>query len=195
MSAASPSERDPSVAAVPASTDPRDPEAAGTGTDEPGAAKSGPGSIVAGGILLLAGAVLLAQSVTTAVDNGVTLGGPTLAPVIVTGLWVVVASAYLVGRIRERGAVAVAVDRMSWHTPVFLLVALVGYSVVLKYTVVGYVLSTIVFVLLSARLLSTKPWRAVIVRDLSTAIGLSLAIYLVFTRLLGIALPAGVLPL
>lgn len=194
MSAATPSERDPS-AAESAATDRQDPEAAGTGADEPGAARTGPGSTVAGGILLAVGAALLARSVTIAADNGVTLGGPTLAPIIVTGLWVVVASAYLVGRIRERAATALAVDRMSWHTPVFLLVALIGYSVVLKYTVVGYVLSTIVFVLVSARLLSTRPWRAVIVRDLSTAIGLSLGIYLVFTRLLGIALPAGVLPL
>ena len=32
-------------------------------------------------------------------------------------------------------------------------------------------------------------------RDVVVAVGLSVAIYLVFTRLLGIALPAGVLPL
>ncbi len=167
--------------------------AAGNGAGEP-AAGTGPGPIVVGGILLAAGAALLARSVTAAADNGVTLGGPTLAPIIVTGLWVVVAAAYLAGRIRARGPVA-EVARMSWHTPVLLLVALVGYSVVLKYTVIGYVLATIVFVLLSARLLSSRPWRAVIVRDLATAVGLSLGIYLVFTRLLGITLPAGVLPL
>ena len=37
--------------------------------------------------------------------------------------------------------------------------------------------------------------REVIVRDVVVAVGLSLGIYLVFTRLLGIVLPAGVLPL
>jgi putative tricarboxylic transport membrane protein len=44
-------------------------------------------------------------------------------------------------------------------------------------------------------LLNTRPVREVIVRDVIVAVGLSVTIYLVFTRLLGIVLPAGVLPL
>jgi putative tricarboxylic transport membrane protein len=87
------------------------------------------------------------------------------------------------------------VPATTWRTPAFLLVALIVYAVVLKYTVVGYVLSTVAFVLVAARLMSTRPLREVIVRDLLTAVGLSVGIYLVFTRLLGIVLPAGVLPL
>ncbi|MET7423037.1 tripartite tricarboxylate transporter TctB family protein [Dactylosporangium sp. NPDC005555] len=192
MSAVTPSEREPS-AVGPGVPDPQDPEAAGVGTAEPGAATAGPGPLVAGAVLLLAGAALLAMSIASAVQSGVTLGGPTLAPIIVTGLWVVVALAYLAGRIRARG-----IGRgipMTWRTPALLLVALVGYSVMLKYTVVGYVLSTMLFVLVAARLMSTRPLRTVIVRDLMTAVGLSLGIYLLFTRLLGIVLPAGVLPL
>jgi putative tricarboxylic transport membrane protein len=76
-----------------------------------------------------------------------------------------------------------------------LAAALLGYALVLKYTVVGYVIATAVFFVVAARLLSTRRVRDVIVRDLVVAVALSLGIYLAFTRLLGISLPAGVLPL
>jgi putative tricarboxylic transport membrane protein len=66
---------------------------------------------------------------------------------------------------------------------------------VLKYTVVGYVLATSVFFFGAARLLGNGDGRGAILRDAIVAIGLSLVIYLVFTRLLGIGLPSGVLPL
>ncbi|WP_460494705.1 tripartite tricarboxylate transporter TctB family protein [Dactylosporangium cerinum] len=146
-------------------------------------------------MLLTVGVALLWQAIAAGVDSGVTLGGPTLAPIVVTGLWVMVALWYLLDAVRKRATAAGAPATVAWRTPVFLLAALIVYAIVLKYTVVGYVLSTAVFVLVSARLLSTRPIRAVIVRDLVTAVGLSLGIYLVFTRLLGIVLPAGVLPL
>ncbi|GAA3214831.1 tripartite tricarboxylate transporter TctB family protein [Dactylosporangium siamense] len=153
------------------------------------------GPLAVGGLLLAVGAVLLWRAVAAGVDSGITLGGPTLAPIVVTGLWVAVALWYLLEAVRKRAVATGQPAAVAWRTPVLLLAALIGYAIVLKYTVVGYVLSTAVFVLISARLLSTRPVRAVIVRDLVTAVGLSLGIYLVFTRLLGIVLPAGVLPL
>jgi putative tricarboxylic transport membrane protein len=156
---------------------------------------SSSGPLAVGAVLLLTGFTLLWQAVSAGTDNGVTLGGPTLAPIVVTGLWVVVAAWYLLEAVRKRIAGPDRLERGAWRTPALLLVALIVYSVVLKYTVLGYVLATVVFVLVSARLLSTRPWREVIVRDVSTAVGLSLGIYLLFTRLLGIVLPAGVLPL
>ncbi|MEU4626453.1 tripartite tricarboxylate transporter TctB family protein [Actinoplanes sp. NPDC023801] len=161
----------------------------------PAAEPSASGPVAVGAVLLLAGFTLLWQAVSTAAGNGVTLGGPTLAPLVVTGLWVVVAAWYLLDAVRKRVAAPEHLGRAAWRTPALLLVALIVYSVVLKYTVLGYVLATAAFVLVSARLLSTRPWREVIVRDLATAAGLSLGIYLIFTRLLGIVLPAGVLPL
>lgn len=140
-----------------------------------------------GAALLLAGVALFIQAILAGQERGIDLGSPTLAPIIVTGLWVAVALGYLLSR---------PVVRLSLSkTPFLLLAVLIGYAFVLKYTVVGYVLATMVFILVAARLLSTRPWREVVIRDVSVAIGLSLAIYLVFTRLLGIALPAGVLPL
>jgi putative tricarboxylic transport membrane protein len=180
MSVDTPSEREPVA-----------PGSADTGTEAPGVASTTLGPLVTGGLLLVVGVVLLTQAVRVGMENGVTLGGPTLAPIIVTGLWVLVALAFLMGRLRDR---AMIVPATTWRTPAFLLVALIVYAVVLKYTVVGYVLSTVAFVLVAARLMSTRPLREVIVRDLLTAVGLSVGIYLVFTRLLGIVLPAGVLP-
>ncbi|GAA4974015.1 tripartite tricarboxylate transporter TctB family protein [Actinoplanes utahensis] len=166
---------------------------AGAATPEVATASSGPR--VAGTVLLLIGVALLWQAVDAGIDTGVPLGGPTLAPILVTGLWVVVAVAYLIDALRKRAADDGPADLRSWIRPVLLLAALIGYAVVLKYTVLGYVLATTVFVLAGARLLETRPVREVIVRDLVTAIGLALGIYLLFTRLLGIVLPAGVLPL
>ncbi|WP_327003470.1 tripartite tricarboxylate transporter TctB family protein [Dactylosporangium sp. NBC_01737] len=172
------------TAATPPVPEDAPPEASSTTT-------SGP--LIVGGLLLAVGAVLLWQAVAAGVDNGVTLGGPTLAPIVVTALWVAVALWYLLEAARKRAKSEAGT--VAWRTPLFLLVALIVYAVVLKYTVLGYVLSTAAFVLVSARLLSTRPIRAVIVRDLVTAAALSVGIYLVFTRLLGIVLPAGVLPL
>jgi putative tricarboxylic transport membrane protein len=172
--------------------DPAHPPGAPAG---PEAEPSASGPLAVGAVLLLTGFTLLWQAVSAGIDNGVTLGGPTLAPIVVTGLWVVVAAWYLLEAVRKRAYAGEATPIAAWRTPALLLVALIVYSVVLKYTVLGYVLSTVVFVLVSARLLSTRPWREVIVRDLATAAGLSLGIYLLFTRLLGIVLPAGVLPL
>jgi putative tricarboxylic transport membrane protein len=161
----------------------------------PEAEPSASGPLAVGAVLLVAGVTLLWQAVTTGIDNGVALGGPTLAPIVVTGMWVVVASWYLLDAVRKRITGPDRIERKAWRSPALLLVALICYSVVLKYTVLGYVLATVAFVLVSARLLSSRPWREVIVRDVATAVCLSVGIYLLFTRLLGIVLPAGVLPL
>jgi putative tricarboxylic transport membrane protein len=161
---------------------------------------------IAAGVLLLAGIGLFAQATVAAAERGVELGGPALAPLIVTGLWVAVSAAYAVQAFKAgegeqakagEGEQAKAGEgeklQANWRTPLLLLGVLVAYAVVLKYTVVGYVLATAAFFFGAARLLQGD--RDSMVRDASVAIGLSLAIYLVFTRLLSIALPSGVLPL
>ncbi|GAA1360677.1 tripartite tricarboxylate transporter TctB family protein [Catellatospora chokoriensis] len=162
-------------------------------THNPGAAKAAPGPIVAGGLLFAVGALLFAQALALAAERGYAPSGPALAPVIVTGLWVLVSLGYLAESIKSRAVPAEGGG--SWRTPLLLLAALIVYALVLKYTVTGYVLATAAFVLATARLLSTRPVREVVFRDLLVAAGLSVGIYLVFTRLLGIVLPAGVLPL
>lgn len=158
----------------------------------PQEAASGPvvGPRVAAGVLLAAGIGLLVNAIMAAAEDGVTLGGPRLAPLIVTGGWVLLAAIHLV-----RQLAAPEGRRFVASTPLLLVAALVGYALVLKYTVAGYVLATTLFFLAAAKLLSTRPVREFLVRDVIVAVALSLAIYLAFTRLLGISLPAGVLPL
>jgi putative tricarboxylic transport membrane protein len=156
------------------------------------AASGGPviGPRVAGGVLLAAGILLFVNAIGAAVQDGVTLGGPRLGPLIVTGGWVVLAAVYCV-----RQVVAPEGGRFVISTPLMLMAGLVAYALVLKYTVVGYVIATALVFLFVARLLNTHGVRDFIVRDLVVAVALSLGIYLAFTRLLGISLPAGVLPL
>jgi putative tricarboxylic transport membrane protein len=191
------------------------------------------GPRVIGALLLAAGLYLLVGAVQAASEGGLVLDGPRLAPIVVTGGWVVVAAIYLVrqlvtpyadyppaagdppaggppaagdppagepapaGAPSPAGAPAVSDLRTGARssTSLMLLVALVGYAFALKYTVLGYVIATAAFFLVAARLLSTRPLREVILRDALVAIGLSLTIYLAFTRLLDISLPQGVFPL
>jgi putative tricarboxylic transport membrane protein len=167
---------------------------------EPASPEVGPvAGVVAGVVLVLAGVALFVRALIVGIDRGITLGGPTTAPIVVTALWVAVAIAYLVTRLlawrRLASSPPAEVADVRWRTPFLLLAALVGYAVVLKYTIVGYVLATVIFYVACSLLLNTRPIREVIVRDVIVAVGLSVTIYLVFTRLLGIVLPAGVLPL
>jgi len=165
----------------------------------PAAAPSGHlGPRIAAVVVLLAGAGLLVRAIQDAVQYGVTVEGPRLAPLIVTGGWVALAVAYTIqcwsAKKAEAETAAEPVPRPSWLVPAGLMAALVAYALVLEYTVVGYVPSTAVFFVIAARLLSTRPVREVILRDTVVALGLSLVIYVAFTRFLDIQLPAGVLP-
>lgn len=164
-------------------------------------ARTAPGPLIAGIVLCAAGLALFVQAVGDWQDSSRELGSPATAPLIVTGLWTVVAVSYVVSVLKDRLPPDEEHDhstnppRVRWHTPGLLLAALTVYAVVLKYTVAGYILATAVFFFVSARLLSVRPWREVVVRDTAVAIGLPVVIYLLFTRVLGITLPAGVLPL
>ena len=167
--------------------------------DEPSRAEASPlAGLAAGAVLVAAGLALFTRAVLVGAEDGITLGGPTFAPVVVTGLWVVVAVAYLgtqVAAWRRRVPRPATAARPTWRVPILLMGLLVAYAFVLKYTAVGYVLATVAFYVGSAQLLSTRPVRQVIVRDAIVGVVLSLTIYLAFTKLLGIVLPAGVLPL
>jgi len=153
--------------------------------------------LAAGVVLVAAGLALFTRALLVGADRGITLGGPTSAPIVVTGLWVVVAVVYLGTRVAawRRRVPRPAAARPTWRVPILLLGLLVAYAFVLKYTAVGYVFATVLFYVGAAALLSTRPVREVIVRDAIVGVVLSLAIYLAFTKLLGIVLPAGVLPL
>lgn len=148
------------------------------------------GPRVAAGVVLAAGLVLLADAVQGVVEDGLALGGPRLTPLIVACGWVVLAVLYLIKQLIAPEGQTIAV-----RTPVMLIIVLVAYALVLKYSVVGYIIATAAFFFITARLLSVRPLREVVVRDVSVAVLLSVGIYLAFVHLLGIALPGGVLPL
>ncbi|GIF74462.1 tripartite tricarboxylate transporter TctB family protein [Asanoa siamensis] len=166
---------------------------------EPGRPEASPlAGLAAGVVLVAAGLALFARALVVGADRGVTLGGPTFAPLVVTGLWVVVAGLYLGTQVvawRRRTPATDDGPRPAWRAPLLLLALLVTYAFVLKYTAVGYVLATLAFYIGAAQLLSTRPFREVIARDAIVGLALSLTVYLAFTKLLGIVLPAGVLPL
>jgi hypothetical protein len=75
----------------------------------------------------------------------------------------------------------------SARTPAFLVAALVTYSASLR--PVGYVVATAIFLPVAAFLLgSRKP-----IRDIAVGLVMSVAVFLVFHRILGIHLPSGLL--
>jgi putative tricarboxylic transport membrane protein len=75
-----------------------------------------------------------------------------------------------------------------WQRPVIMLAALAVYAVLLE--PLGYVLSTVFIAAVTLRILRVISWKMII---LSSVI-LSVSVYVLFTRLLGVELPAGILP-
>ena len=135
--------------------------------------------------LLLVGIGLLIAAISAA-GGDFSPQGPRLAPVLVTGGWVVIAAIYLV-RFRP---VSREDDRpVGWLAPLGVVGCLVGFAVILEYA--GFVVSAFLFIIAVSRVLGSRS----LVRDVIVALVLPLAIYFAFTRLLDIFLPAGVFPL
>lgn len=134
--------------------------------------------------LLLAGVGLLVAALTAA-DGDFSPQGPRLAPVLVTGAWVVIAAVYLLRYRSQR----TETEPAGWLQPAGVAACLVGFAVALEYA--GFVVSAFLFVVAVSRVLGSRS----LVRDLIVAVVLPLAVYFAFTRLLDIFLPAGVFPL
>ncbi|MGW4947322.1 tripartite tricarboxylate transporter TctB family protein [Actinoplanes sp. NPDC004185] len=144
------------------------------------------GGVVLAGGLVLAGVGLLWSAVSAA-DGDVGLQSPRLAPVVISAAWVVVALAYLVAQLRTREAPPE--EEPGWWSPAGVVASLVGFAVALEYA--GFVVSAAAFVVVVSRVLGSRH----LVRDVIVAVLLPTAVYLAFTRLLDIFLPAGVFPL
>jgi putative tricarboxylic transport membrane protein len=143
-----------------------------------------PGAVVLAAGLLAAGAALLWTAVRAS-GGDLSATGPWLAPVLVTAAWVAVAAAYAVRVLRGDGGPAAPVRLAA---PLGVAVCLAGFAIALEYA--GFVVSAAVFVVAVARVLGSRH----LARDVVVAVALSLGVYLAFTRLLDIFLPAGVLP-
>jgi len=82
----------------------------------------------------------------------------------------------------------VAEERMiDWLMTATVLALLVVYAALLES--LGYVLATTIFFALNSRVLGSRRLR----RDVLIGFAIGIAVYLFFTRLLGVRLPAGLL--
>lgn len=117
--------------------------------------------------------------------------GPRFLPVAIAVAWILLAAAYLAGAVaglagRHSGTAAERLD----HLPrvLTLVVTLIVYAYVIDFA--GYLISTSVLFAVAAAILGSCSH----VRDAVVAVGLTVAVYFLFTRGLNIYLPPGVLP-
>ncbi len=74
-----------------------------------------------------------------------------------------------------------------WQRPLIMVVGLAVYSVILD--PLGYILSTFFIAAVTLRILGVISWKVIG----ASSLVLSVSVYFLFTRLLGVELPAGVL--
>ncbi len=75
----------------------------------------------------------------------------------------------------------------EWQRPLIMVAGLAIYSVVLD--PLGYILSTLFIAAVTLRILGVLSWKVIGISSLV----LSFSVYFLFTRLLGVELPAGIL--
>jgi putative tricarboxylic transport membrane protein len=160
------------------------------GQEEVVAASSPIAPVVFGALVLAVGVVLLWQGWLVPGDFGPK--GPRFLPVMLAIGWILLAAAYLAG------AVAALIGRHSGTTSerldhplrlLALVVALIAYAYVIA--PLGYLISTSVLFAVSAAIMGSRNH----IRDAIVAVGLTVAVYYLFSRGLSIYLPPGVLPL
>jgi putative tricarboxylic transport membrane protein len=145
--------------------------------------------VVAGVIALAVGGMLLWQGWQVRGDLGPQ--GPRFLPVVLAIAWILLAAVYLASAVaglarRRGGPVAERLDHVL--RVLALVVALIVYAYVLDF--LGYVISTAVLFAVAAAILGSRNH----IRDAVVAVGLTVAVYFLFTRGLNIYLPPGVLP-
>ncbi len=168
-----------------------DDPAAEIGEHDEAIAQSSPIAPVVFGVVVLAvGVVLLWQG--WAVPGDFEPRGPRFMPVILAVGWILLAAAYLAGAVaalagRRSGT---ASERLDHPLRVLaLVVALIAYAYLIS--PLGYLISTSVLFAVSAAIMGSRNH----IRDAIVAVGLTVAVYYLFSRGLSIYLPPGVLPL
>jgi putative tricarboxylic transport membrane protein len=158
-----------------------------------GARPSWAGPRATGAALLAIGVVALVA--TFAVRGGAdpwALTGPRLFPLIASIALIVLSGAFLVRTFvkpdEELGLFAAreAADT-EWRVPVLVAISLFAYAELLE--PVGYLLSSAAFFPVVARILGSRA----VVRDVVAGAALSLVVYTVFTQMLAVPLPIGIL--
>lgn len=148
-------------------------------------------TLVVGAGVLLFGGFALQQSLAVT-GKAWEPAGPKFLPVVVSTLWIFLAVCYLIEqfkRVRTHQHPAEA-DRFDNLIPVAgVLVVLIVYAYVLD--PLGYIVSTAIMFVVIARILGSRN----VMRDIVIGIGLTILVFMLFSRFLGISLPAGVIPL
>jgi putative tricarboxylic transport membrane protein len=144
---------------------------------------------VVGGVTVVAiGVLLLWQGWQVRGDLGPQ--GPRFLPVVLAIAWILLSALYLVGAVAglagRRGVVAERLDHLL--RVLALVVVLIVYAYILDF--LGYLISTAALFAVAAAILGSRNH----IRDGVVAVGLTVAVYFLFTRGLNIYLPPGVLP-
>jgi putative tricarboxylic transport membrane protein len=126
--------------------------------------------------------------------GGYTSSGPRFVPLIVAVGLLALSGLFLARtlvrpdhELAERSAAED--DATHWPTPVLLVLALVGYVLVLE--PLGYPVATVIFFVVAARLLGSRS----LVRDLLIGLLLGFGLFTAFTQYLGVSLPGGLTPI
>jgi putative tricarboxylic transport membrane protein len=143
-------------------------------------------------VVLVIGVIALSQIFRIGQGAGYTVIGPRFFPYLVVGGLLLLGVLFLLRTTRfpdqELAAQAAGEDATThWSTVGLILLALIAYVFLLA--PLGYPVATALFFPVVASILGSGRR----VRDLIIGILLGLVIYLVFTRALGVRLPAGVL--
>lgn len=142
--------------------------------------------------VVILGGIILTQVSKIGTGAGFIVVGPRIFPVAV-GIGFLILGLFLLLRVTfvlDRDLVAdVTTEEAStdWSTTILALLSLIAYAAILH--PLGYTLATALFFPVTGRILgSRRLWR-----DILIGLVLGLAIYLIFTRVLGVRLPAGLL--
>lgn len=160
--------------------------------EKPGPGQSFLGPRLVALFILALGVLVLTQAFQIGRGAGYIVVGPRFFPMVVAagllGLGVFFLLRTTVYPDLEMAREAAAEEAAThWPTVILLLLALVIYALVLG--PLGYTVATALFFPAVSRILGSNK----LLRDFVTGLGLSLVIYLMFTRVLGVRLPAGLL--
>jgi putative tricarboxylic transport membrane protein len=160
-------------------------------TSEGGGAGARLAPLIAGIVMVGVGVVLLLQ-IPKIPGEGIALDGPRFLPLVALVIWTALSIGYLAQQAvalarRGPGLPSEAFERMP--AAGLMVALLVVYGLTLNS--VGYLISTSVFFIATARVLGSRH----LARDTVVGVLLTVGIYFAFTQALGVRLPAGVLPL
>lgn len=162
--------------------------------ERPGPGRSLTGPRIAAVVLLGIGvAALLGTFAISERGSGLSVSGPRFVPLIVSIALIALSVAFLVRTTlapdEELARLAAAEEAAThWPTPALMLGLLVVYVLLLE--PLGYVVSTVIFFPVGARVLGSGR----VVRDVAVGAVLALGLYYAFTQFLGVPLPAGLYP-